>query len=48
MENEADLVYDKCSTENIYFDSSQLGDYYEYKENGKVCVRGRLEASIKY
>lgn len=48
MENEADLVKDKCSTENIYFDSCQFGDYYEYKENVKVCVRGQLKASIQY
>lgn len=30
-----DLVKDKESTEYIYFDSSQLGDCYEYKENTK-------------
>lgn len=35
MEREADLVKDKESTEYIYFDSSQLGDCYEYKENTK-------------
>lgn len=38
---------DKYSTENIYFHSSQFGDCYEYKENGKVCVKGRLKDSIQ-
>lgn len=48
MEKEAVLVEDKYSIENIYFDNSQFGDCYEYKENGKVCVRCRLKASVQF
>ena len=47
-EKELDLVQDEYIAENIYSDISQVGDCYEYKENGKVCVRGRLKANIQF
>ncbi|XP_062621080.1 uncharacterized protein LOC134282689 [Saccostrea cucullata] len=47
-EREFDLVEDKYLTENIYFDSSHFSECYEYKENGKVCVRGRLKDHILF
>ena len=48
MKRESDLVQDKYSEENTYFDKSQLSDCYEYKENEKICVRGRLKANIRF
>ena len=48
MKRESDLVQDKYSEENTYFDKSQLSDCYEYKENGKICVRGGLKANIRF
>lgn len=48
MERESNLVKDEYLAENIYFDIAQFGDCYEYTENGKVCVRGRLKANIQF
>jgi hypothetical protein len=48
MEKESNLVKDEYFAENISFDIAQFGECYEYTENDKVCVRGRLKAIIQF
>jgi hypothetical protein len=48
MEKEFNLVKDEYFAENIFFDIAQFGECYEYIENGKVCVKGRLKANIQF